>query len=117
VLPTDRRSTPRLPARLPVRLTHYGMSVVGRTRNISIDGVFIETNIHCEVGSRIALRVDSQKPMELVGVVMRVDRTSPGVGLRFEWTPDLHRLRSVLLEIVEEMEERTADLPIDSNSN
>jgi ubiquinone/menaquinone biosynthesis C-methylase UbiE len=80
---TDARALPRLPVRLAVSAS--GSSApLGRTRDISLQGVYLETAQPFEVGTVVPLRVDLDgdgHPVELRAEVVR--RDADGMGLRF----------------------------------
>lgn len=79
----DHRIDPREAVSLPVQLD--GGSV-GMTRDISASGVFLETDIQHQVGSRIDLEIALETPggpihLKAVGQVVRVDQKGARVGL------------------------------------
>ncbi len=79
---TDARTLPRLPVRLAV--SARGVSaVLGRTRDISLHGLYLETHQPFEVGTVLPLVLDLQDgtPLALRAEIVR--RDADGMGLRF----------------------------------
>lgn len=78
----ENRSINRIPVRLAV--SHQGRSApLGRTRDISLHGLFIETREPFDVGAVVPLAIglDGRAPLLVRAEVVR--RTPDGMGLRF----------------------------------
>jgi uncharacterized protein (TIGR02266 family) len=85
-----RRSDRRYDRRLSIDFVHEGTTYSGHTRNISLGGVFIETEHTLPFGARVSLRfrVPTQSdPVEVNGQVrwLETEEQQPrGIGVRFE---------------------------------
>ncbi len=85
-----RRSDRRYDRRVPIDFAHEGSSFSAHTRNISLGGVFIETDQTLPFGARVGLkfRVPTQaEPIEVEGQVRWLemdDGRLRGLGVRFE---------------------------------
>ena len=85
-----RRSDRRYDRRVPIDFSHEGSSFSAHTRNISLGGVFIETDQTLPFGAKIALRfkVPTQSDMiEVEGQVRWLEMDEGrlrGIGVRFE---------------------------------
>ena len=67
-------------------VTEDGLEVVGETRNLSLHGIFLETDVPLLVGTDCRVRLflggrDAGIPVELEGVIARKD--GGGVGVDF----------------------------------
>jgi len=80
------RNAPRVSASLSVQLKDSQSSLVARTRDISRNGIFIES-INClEVGTIVTVHIDfaDNKRISRIGIVKRVEHGSdPGMGIYF----------------------------------
>jgi uncharacterized protein (TIGR02266 family) len=90
-LPVEhRRSDRRYERRVPIDVSYEGSSFSGHTRNISLGGVFIETDRTLPFGARVGLsfRVPTQaEPIEVGGQVRWLEMDEGrlrGIGVRFE---------------------------------
>jgi uncharacterized protein (TIGR02266 family) len=85
-----RRSDRRYDRRLPIEYQHEGTVYSAHTRNISLGGVFIDTDKILPFGARITMRfsVPTQaEPVEVTGQVrwLESEEQRPrGLGVRFE---------------------------------
>jgi uncharacterized protein (TIGR02266 family) len=85
-----RRSDRRYERRVAIEFTHEGKSYAGHTRNISLGGVFIDTDQTLPFGARIALKfkVPTQTDaIEVDGQVRWLEMDEGrlrGLGVRFE---------------------------------
>ena len=85
-----RRSDRRYERRVPIDFTYEGTSFGGHTRNISLGGVFIETEQTLPFGARLVLKfkVPTQtEPIEVDGQVRWLEMEEGrlrGLGIRFE---------------------------------
>lgn len=80
------RNAPRVSASLGVQLKDSQSSLVARTRDISRNGIFIES-INClDVGTIVTVHIDfaGNKRISRIGIVKRVEHGSdPGMGIYF----------------------------------
>jgi len=86
LVPTEPQAENRNINRIPVRLavSHKGRSApLGRTRDLSLQGIFIETNEPFDVGSIVPLVIDLDPKEQLVVRAEVVRKTADGMGLRF----------------------------------
>ena len=51
----DRRSRPRLPIRVPVKVRHQGHEHAGLTRDLSSSGIFLYSESNIKAGSKLEL--------------------------------------------------------------
>ena len=82
----ERRSTPRIPYRTRAIYKSPKVNGAGTIKNLSSDGMFLETPIPLIVGDHVHIVFklrNSQRPMDLSGEIAR--RTPVGVGVRFLW--------------------------------
>ena len=85
-----RRSDRRYERRVPIDFTYESTSYASHTRNISLGGVFIETEQTLPFGARVGLkfRVPTQaEPIEVEGQVRWLEMEEGrlrGIGVRFE---------------------------------
>ncbi len=85
-----RRSDRRYDRRVAIDFSHEGSSFSGHTRNISLGGVFIETEQTLPFGARLGLkfRVPTQSEViEVEGQVRWLEMEEGrlrGIGVRFE---------------------------------
>lgn len=123
-LAADSRAIHRIPVRLAV--SQRGRSApLGRTRDISLEGVFLETAAPFGVGAVVPLCVDltsTDPPVELQAEVVRV--TPDGMGLRFldvdrktakrlkRWIVDLTSVQGTQRQIEQLHDERRQVEPI-----
>jgi Tfp pilus assembly protein PilZ len=96
-----RRKAPRVPAQVPIRIKAPGISLSGRTRDISLCGVLVSVpGDAMPVGTRVQLMIDHPSNGESFGVDATVTRqvASKGgvvaIAIEFDPTPerqdDLH---------------------------
>lgn len=82
----ERRGAPRMPYHSPAQYTNASVNGVGTVRDISSDGMFLETCLPLDVGDqiRIAFRFrHSRHPMKIKGKIAR--NAHSGFGVRFLW--------------------------------
>lgn len=85
-----RRSDRRYERRVAIDLMHEGTSLSAHTRNISLGGVFIETDSALPFGAKVSLkfRVPTQsEAVEVDGQVRWLEMEEGhvrGIGIRFE---------------------------------
>lgn len=123
---TDNRAIHRIPVRLAV--SQRGRSApLGRTRDISLEGVFLETSAPFGVGAVVPLSLDltaGGPPLEGRAEVVRV--TPDGMGLRFidldrdtakrlkRWIVDLTSVQGTQRQVEQLHDERRTVEPIAS---
>ncbi|MFQ5723629.1 MAG: PilZ domain-containing protein [Terriglobia bacterium] len=100
----DRRTAKRASLVTQIRTSSGGQTLVGYSRDISIGGVFVETEDPPEKGSELALRFrlapDSPIREARATVVYRLP--GEGMGLRFLDLPD--ELRQAIEQFVTQQE-------------
>jgi uncharacterized protein (TIGR02266 family) len=85
-----RRSDRRYERRVPIEFGHDGTSFNAATRNISLGGVFIETDQTLPFGARIAMKFHIPTQTEIIEVEGQVrwlemeEGRLRGIGVRFE---------------------------------
>ena len=85
-----RRSDRRYDRRVPIDFAHEGSSFSAHTRNISLGGVFIETDHTLPFGAKISLRFKVPTQTDLIEVEGQVrwlemdEGRLRGLGVRFE---------------------------------
>ncbi len=85
-----RRSDRRYDRRVAIDFTYEGTSFSGQTRNISLGGVFIETEQTLPFGAKVMLRFKIPTQTETIEVEGQVrwlemdDGRLRGLGIRFE---------------------------------
>jgi uncharacterized protein (TIGR02266 family) len=85
-----RRSDRRYDRRVPIDFSHEGSSFSAHTRNISLGGVFIETDQTLPFGAKVALRFKVPTQSEMIEVEGQVrwlemdEGKLRGLGIRFE---------------------------------
>ena len=85
-----RRSDRRYDRRVPIDFSHEGSSFSAHTRNISLGGVFIETEQTLPFGARVTMkfRIPTQaEPIDVEGQVRWLEMDEGrlrGLGVRFE---------------------------------
>jgi uncharacterized protein (TIGR02266 family) len=85
-----RRSDRRYDRRVPIEFNHEGSAFAAHTRNISLGGVFIETDQTLPFGAKVSLkfRVPTQaEAIEVEGQVRWLEMDEGrlrGLGVRFE---------------------------------
>ena len=85
-----RRSDRRYDRRVPIDFSHEGSSFSAHTRNISLGGVFIETDQTLPFGAKVALRFKVPTQSEMIEVEGQVrwlemdEGRLRGIGVRFE---------------------------------
>lgn len=90
----DARLHPRARAAIRVEFQFGGTRAEGVTNDVSEGGIYLETDVAAEPGTRIYLRLflpgdESAPPLEMVGVVRRrserpSEHGAVGLGVRFE---------------------------------
>ena len=84
------RSARRYDRRVPIDFAHEGSSFSAHTRNISLGGVFIETDHTLPFGAKISLRFKVPTQTEMIEVEGQVrwlemdEGRLRGLGVRFE---------------------------------
>ena len=85
-----RRSDRRYDRRVPIDFAHEGSSFSAHTRNISLGGVFIETDHTLPFGAKLSLRFKVPTQTEMIEVEGQVrwlemdEGRLRGLGVRFE---------------------------------
>jgi uncharacterized protein (TIGR02266 family) len=85
-----RRSDRRYDRRVPIDFTHEGSSFSSYTRNISLGGVFIETDQTLPFGAKVSLKFKIPTQVEVIEVEGQVrwlemeEGQLRGLGVRFE---------------------------------
>lgn len=85
-----RRSDRRYERRVPIDFTHEGASYTAMTRNISLGGVFIDTDQTLPFGARLELKFKVPTQAETIEVEGQVrwlemeEGRLRGIGVRFE---------------------------------
>ena len=84
-----RRSDRRYDRQLAIDFVHEGQTYHARTKNISLGGVFIETDARLPYGARVQMkfRLPSQpEPIEVAGQVRWCESGDEmnGIGVRFD---------------------------------
>jgi uncharacterized protein (TIGR02266 family) len=85
-----RRSDRRYDRRVPIDFTHEGSSFSSYTRNISLGGVFIETDQTLPFGAKVSLKFKIPTQAEVIEVEGQVrwlemeEGQLRGLGVRFE---------------------------------
>ena len=85
-----RRSDRRYDRRVPIDFSHEGSSFSAHTRNISLGGVFIDTEQTLPFGARVTLKFKVPTQSEVIEVDGQVrwlemdEGRLRGIGVRFE---------------------------------
>lgn len=79
----ERRWSPRAPAELPVVLRQDGRSWQGTARNLSLEGMFVETADPPAHGSPLEARLDGGAAPWLSAEVCHLGPRGVGLSLRF----------------------------------
>ncbi len=86
-----RRSDRRYDRRVPVEFTHEGKSYGAHSRNISLGGMYIDTDARLPFGAKVHLRFRVPTQVEAIEVAAQVrwaggsdDPQGRGIGVRFE---------------------------------
>ena len=87
----QRRRQQRYPVDIPVEMTVRGHKIKGTARNMSVGGMFIETDSTLAMGDEILLEFTVPSPRQLVAVKSQVrwlektkdDNAGTGVGVLF----------------------------------
>ncbi len=83
-IPTERRHSERLPYTTSVRYLIEAEMGIGTVKNISSDGMFLETHPPAPVGSLISIDFPLRHSKSRIGIIGEVARASHlGVGVRF----------------------------------
>ena len=83
----ERRRALRTPYRTPVNYANASGNGAGTVKDLSSEGLFMETPDPLDVGERISIAFqfrNSKHPMDIDGEIARRDYL--GVGVRFLWT-------------------------------
>ena len=83
----ERRRAPRAPYRTPIHYANAAAKGAGMVKDISSEGLFMETHGPLQVGDRI--RIDflfrnTKHPMDIEGQIAR--KAPGGVGVWFIWS-------------------------------
>ncbi len=111
--PSQQRKNERFEKRLPVTLIAAagpatdgtGRELTGTTRNISLGGVFVETDSELSFDTRVEIRLSlptQREPLKAMGRVRWVEKASgkvSGLGIQFEGLSpkDVYALNKVLI--------------------
>ncbi len=83
----EHRSERRFECRLPVELTHEGRSYTLESRNLSLGGIFLPTELELPFGAHVQVRFRTGMQSEPVVVDGEVrwsgSPEEPGIGVRF----------------------------------
>lgn len=82
----ERRRTTRTPYPSQVRYFNASVNGAGTVRDISSDGMFMETRFRLNVGDQISIAFqlrNSKHPMNIEGKIAR--STHSGAGVKFLW--------------------------------
>jgi len=88
----EQRRSPRVPADVKVDYRTVGSFITDYTYNLSKGGLFIQTSLPLDVGTRVRLRLtvpNGEAPFGVDGVVKWVatmrdkDKHPPGMGIEF----------------------------------
>lgn len=82
----ERRRTKRTPYLSQVRYFNASVNGAGTVRDISSDGMFMETRFRLNVGDQISIAFrlrNSRHPMDIEGKIAR--STHSGAGVKFLW--------------------------------
>ncbi|GAV20597.1 PilZ domain protein [Mariprofundus micogutta] len=97
---TDVRNAPRWHFVEILGFTSEQGTHQGRAKNISVTGIFIQTNCHLKLGGHIHMVLSfiaDSKPVSLHGHVVR--QTSEGIGVKFDLTlMETHYLEKMILD-------------------
>ena len=83
----ERRRALRTPYRTPVHYAYAAGSGAGTVKDLSSEGLFMETPGPLDVGERISISFqfrNSRHPMDIDGEIARRDLA--GVGVKFLWS-------------------------------
>lgn len=92
-----RRTTDRVPVSLPVSIFQNGLEDVGRTRDMSRNGLYLKTTANLPENSSVELKLDlgNARQLDLLGKVKRVnDNGESGLGVYFIH-PDAHGQKEI----------------------
>src|SRR5262245_23080129 len=81
----NKRGATRYECELPVELKVGEQKVVSTTRNLSLGGVFVVTDLKLPFGTRVSVRVtlpNQKEPIEAAGAVRWTD--PGGLGVQFD---------------------------------
>ena len=101
---TERRSTKRVPAKYEIKLIHEGDYLISFSKDISVDGMFIQTDNFPDVGDTTKLtfsigELDKVSVDAKVVWVNDVESTKDaGMGVQFVNPPD--HLQETILKVV-----------------
>jgi uncharacterized protein (TIGR02266 family) len=84
----EKRVHPRVALVAEVDVASGNNFFVGRTRDLSVGGLFIETDVQIDVGAPLTVELDLQKKRfrfsaEVVWTLVGKDKKVVGVGVRF----------------------------------
>jgi len=100
---SERREATRISVNLPVRYSSGQLSLSGRVSCLSRKGMYVQAEVLDRAGAdaylSLALPGDSE-PLELKGIVVRVDGEQAGMGIRFGELAgiDQRRLANFMIE-------------------
>jgi len=102
----ERRETPRLPLRVDVNCNAAGASFSGTTANLTVKGLFVETDAILPLGAEVELHLElpgDGEPLKASGRVVRAAQRAsdiPGLAIEFPGLDDSARTR--IEELVKE---------------
>lgn len=84
----EKRAHPRLALVAEVDIASGNNFFVGRARDLSLGGLFIETDVQVDVGAQLTIELDLQKKRfrssaEVVWTLVGKDKKVVGIGVRF----------------------------------
>jgi hypothetical protein len=102
-VPVDRRSGPRVPVRVPIKVRHEGDEHRGLTRDLSSSGIFLYSESGMKAGSKLELVIMLPPGLGFgaggwtlcEASVVRVEESDgKGMGIaatldRIEWLPEI----------------------------
>ena len=95
----DARRAPRIPLRQFVTYELGGLTMRGKSLNLSENGIFLETSLPADAGARLRLRFDLDgRRIQAEGVVVR---SSHGMGMGIEFTRISEDHKSVIRNAVD----------------
>ena len=82
-------------------------SRVGTTRDISLNGVFVETQIEVTVGSEVQLFIGSMRTAAALRVVAQVVHVEPGIGFGARFLDDDQEARDVVANFINRFKKKS----------
>ena len=101
---TDRRSSQRIPGKYEINFIHEGDYLISFSKDISVDGMFIQTDTAPPVGqlTQLTFSIGEIEQISVDAKVVWVNDTKstsdPGMGVQFVDPPD--HLKDTILSIV-----------------